>query len=57
MQNQTIRIPIAGTLNQPQIDRNAWSNLASQFLQGAVQELLRGEVERGLDRLLKPRGQ
>jgi hypothetical protein len=55
MQNQTIRIPIAGTLNQPQIDRNAWKDLAGQFLQGAVQELLRGEVERGLDRLLRPR--
>lgn len=57
LKNQTIRIPIAGTLNQPQLDRNAWQNLATQFLQGAVQELLRGEVERGLDRLLRPRGQ
>jgi len=57
MQNQVISIPIGGTLKQPQIDQKAWQNLAGQFLQGAVQNLLRNEVERGLDRLLRPKEQ
>jgi hypothetical protein len=55
MKGQSIRIPIGGTLNRPQIDPNTLRSLAKQIggstASGMLQEGVRGQ----LDRLFKSR--
>ena len=55
LRNQTIRIPIAGTLSKPELDKNAMEALTKQFLHKAAANLIEGEVGKQLDRLLGPR--
>ncbi|MDW8264668.1 MAG: hypothetical protein RMJ52_04985, partial [Gemmataceae bacterium] len=50
-----LRLPIGGTLSQPRIDDQALRAALGQLGKGAAGEVLRRELERGLDRLLKPR--
>ena len=54
LQNQTIRLPIGGTLDQPVIDRRELDRLAAQFIQDAAGNLLQQELGKQLDRLLGP---
>jgi hypothetical protein len=49
-------IPISGTFSRPAVDSqqlaNSWSRLGTQALQGAAQNLLERELQRGIGRLL-----
>lgn len=54
LRNQTIRLPIGGTLDNPQIDRQVLSQLSAEFIQRAAGDALRNQLNRGLDRLLRP---
>ncbi len=55
MRNQTIRLPIGGTLERPQLDRRALDQLSRQFLQKAATNVIEDQINRQLDRLIKPR--
>ena len=55
LQNQTIRVPIAGTLGQPQLDQKAMADLSRQFLQKAAGNMIQGELNKQLERLLGPK--
>jgi translocation and assembly module TamB len=52
LKDQTIQLPIAGTLSQPKIDRQVLDKLAAQFIRKTGEGLLRNELNRQLDRLL-----
>jgi hypothetical protein len=54
-QNQTIRVPITGTLSQPQLDQKVMAELSRQFLQKAAGNMFQGELNRQLDRLFGPK--
>lgn len=54
MQGQTIRIPIGGTLEKPQLDRRTLEQYTVQFMGRTAENVIHDEVQRGLDRLLRP---
>ncbi|MFZ5831840.1 MAG: hypothetical protein ACOY3P_17265 [Planctomycetota bacterium] len=51
LKNQTVKVPIAGTLGRPQLDRRMLDQLLAQFMQNAVRGTIENEVGRQLDRL------
>jgi len=55
MRNQTIRLPIRGTLSKPQLDQKTLADLNRQFLQKAAGSLLENELNKQLDRLFQPK--
>lgn len=55
LKGQSLRIPIGGTLKRPQIDPNVVRNLTRQVGGSAAEGYLQDGVQRGLDRLFKPR--
>jgi translocation and assembly module TamB len=55
LRDQVIRVPIAGTLSKPQLDKKAMQDLTRQFMQRATQNLLEGETGKVLDRLFGPK--
>jgi translocation and assembly module TamB len=57
LKNQVIQIPIAGTLRQPRLDRRAFDQLARQFMQNATQNVLEDQLNKQLERLIKPPAQ
>ncbi len=54
MKGQTIRLPIQGTLRRPQLDQQTLRRYTAQFLQKSAENLLQDELQRQMDRLLKP---
>lgn len=54
LKNQTIRLPIGGTLDQPRIDPKALAQASAEFLKTGARNLLFDGLNRGLDRFLKP---
>jgi len=56
LRNRTIRLPVGGTLDQPQLDRREMNRLAAQFVQEAAGDVLQDQLKRGLNRLLGPPG-
>jgi len=54
LRNQTIRLPMRGTLSKPEIDRQVLDQLSQQFLKNAAKNVLEDEVNRQLDRLFTP---
>ena len=54
LKNQTIKLPIGGTLNEPRIDPKALAQASGEFLRTGARNLLFDELNRGLNRLLKP---
>ena len=54
MKGQTIRLPIRGTLRRPQLDQQTLRRYTAQFLQKSAENLLQDELQRQLDRLIKP---
>jgi hypothetical protein len=55
LKGQSLRIPISGTLAQPRMDQSAIAGLSQQLLQGAAQEAIGGELNKALNKFLKPR--
>jgi translocation and assembly module TamB len=53
LRNQTIRLPIAGTLQKPQIDRSMMEQVSRQFIRNAARNLLEEGLNRGLDQLFQ----
>jgi len=51
LRNQTIQLPIGGSLERPKIDRRALGEVSRQFLENAAANVLEDELIRGLDRL------
>ena len=54
LKNQTIRLPIEGTLQRPQIDRQALAKASAEFVRGSAANLLRDTLNKQLDRLFNP---
>lgn len=54
LKGQVIKLPITGTLAQPKIDRRALDDLSKQFMQNAAQNAVQDQLNKGIDRLLKP---
>lgn len=54
LRNQVIQIPISGTLRKPTIDRRAFDQLARQFMQNAAQNMLETQLNKQLQRILRP---
>jgi translocation and assembly module TamB len=55
LRNQTIQLPIGGTLSRPQIDRARLDQYSQQFLRKATEGVLQNELNKQFDRLLQPR--
>ena len=55
LRNQTITLPIGGSLSRPQIDRRAFDQYSQQFLRKATEGVLQNELNKQFDRLLQPR--
>ena len=55
MRDQIIRVPIAGTLSKPQLDKKVMEDLTRQFMQKAAENMLQGEVGKQLDRFFGPK--
>ena len=53
LKDQTIRIPIAGTLKKPQLDRSVLQQLSGQFIKNAAKNILEDGLNKGLDRLFQ----
>ena len=51
LRNQTIRVPLAGTLSKPELDKKVMGDLTEQFLRRAAVNLL----EDGLNQLFRPK--
>ena len=51
LKDQTIKLPIGGTLSRPEIDRRELDRLSGQFLQRAARNVLGDEVSRQLEQL------
>jgi len=54
LKDQTLKLPISGTLRQPKLDRTAFDQAARQFFQNAAQGVLQNQVNRQLERLMPP---
>lgn len=52
LKDQTIQLPIAGTLSKPKIDVKVLDKLAAQFIRKQGEGLLRNELNKQLDRLI-----
>lgn len=55
LKGQSLRIPVSGTLKRPQMDQRAISSLTSQLLQKGAGQAVGNELNRALDKFLKPR--
>jgi hypothetical protein len=55
LKGQSLTSPISGTLRQPKMDQSAVASLSQQLLQGAAQQAIGGELNKALDKFLKPR--
>ncbi|MGD9634781.1 MAG: hypothetical protein AB7U97_15995, partial [Pirellulales bacterium] len=55
LRGQSLSIPISGTLRNPRMDQSAVAGLSQQLLQGAAQQAIGGEINKALDKFLKPR--
>ncbi|MHB8901296.1 MAG: hypothetical protein ACYC6Y_21310, partial [Thermoguttaceae bacterium] len=55
VKNQSLRLPIGGSLLEPTVDRRELERQAGQFMQGAVGNVLQDQLNRQLERLLKPK--
>jgi len=57
LKGQKLQVPISGTLTAPRLDRRALQQLASQTVTGAARGALEQEVNRGFEKLIRPRGE
>ncbi len=54
LRNQTIRLPIGGTLSKPKIDQRALDRVSRQFLENAARNVIEDELNKQLERLFDP---
>lgn len=55
LKGQSLSIPVRGTLTSPRMDQSAIAGLSQQLLQGAAQQAVGNELNKALDKFLKPR--
>jgi translocation and assembly module TamB len=55
LKGQTLQIPIQGTLSQPKVDARVLEQLTKQMIGGAAKGLLEQELNKGLERLFRPK--
>ncbi len=54
IKDKSLKIPIAGTLDRPKLDRQVLNDALAQFMRDAAGGALRDGLQRGLDKLLAP---
>lgn len=55
--NRVVRIPIRGTLSRPKVDTRVLGDVAAQIARQAGQRFLQDQFNKGLEKLLRPRGE
>jgi hypothetical protein len=55
LKDQTLQIPIGGTLRRPQVDPRAMQQVVALFAQNAARDLIEGQINKQFDRLFQPR--
>jgi len=55
LKGQSLQVPVGGTLKRPQIDQRAVANLSAQLFQNAAGQAVGNEINKALDKFLKPR--
>ncbi len=55
LRGQSLQIPVTGTLKRPQMDQRTIASLSSQLIQKAAGQAVGNELNKALDKLLKPR--
>jgi len=53
--NQTVLIPLRGTLSNPQVDQTAMQNQMRQFVERAASNAAGNAIENGLNQLFAPK--
>jgi hypothetical protein len=53
LKDQTLQIPIGGTLRRPQVDPRAMQQVVALFAQNAARDLIEGQINKQLDRLFE----
>ena len=53
LRNQTIRLPIGGTLDKPRIDSRELDRLTQRFVESAAKNLIQDELSKGLQSLFR----
>jgi hypothetical protein len=55
LKGQSLKVPVGGTLTKPQMDQRAIANLTGQLLQKGAGQAVGNELNKALDKFLKPR--
>jgi hypothetical protein len=55
LKGQSVQIPVSGTLKKPQMDQRAIASLTGQLLQKGAGQAVGKELNKALDKFLKPR--
>ena len=55
LKGQSVQIPVTGTLTKPQMDQHAIASLTGQLLQKGAGQAVGNELNKALDKFLKPR--
>jgi hypothetical protein len=55
LRDQTLQIPMSGTLRQPKIDPRAWQQVVVLFGQNAARGVIQDQLNKQLDRLFQPK--
>jgi hypothetical protein len=55
LKGQSLQVPVGGTLKRPQLDQRAIANLSGQLIQNAAGQAVGNEINKALDKFLKPR--
>jgi hypothetical protein len=55
LKGQSLTVPMTGTLRRPQLDQRAVANLSGQLIQNAAGQAVGNELNKALDKFLKPR--
>ncbi|MEX2141871.1 MAG: hypothetical protein WD894_21580 [Pirellulales bacterium] len=55
LKDQTLQIPIGGTLRRPQVDPRAMQQVVALFAQNAARDLIEDQINKQFDRLFQPR--
>lgn len=55
LKGQSLQVPVTGTLKRPQMDQRAIANLSGQLIQNAAGQAVGNELNKALDKFLKPR--
>ncbi len=54
LEGRSLKIPIGGTLKNPQLDKRALADITRQLIENAARDVLRDGLNRGLEQLFKP---